>query len=183
MYEDIQSRAESDVEKYVGNPLNSYLLIKKLTSDWKEVKNLMATNLGETMFTNMTDSFQRPLKWPSEEDLSGAAIALTRLQETYKLDPSDLANGKLNGVKYGPSLSSHDCFELGRQHYNNADYDHTIQWMEEAVNRLDDEIIGEVSNKNSKNSKKNQTTSICFQCLLFGFWTNTISVKSLTNDI
>ena len=97
VYEEIQNRAATDVEKYVGNPINSYLLIKKLTSDWKEVKTLMSSsfNSGDDILANATDTYQQPFRWPSEEDLSGAAIALTRLQETYNIDPTDLAHGMM----------------------------------------------------------------------------------------
>ena len=95
-YEEVQNLAKNDVDKYIGNPLNSYLLIKRLTSDWKEVKNLMSSKVTEDSFANMTDSYERPLKWPSEDDLSGAAIALTRLQDTYNLSPSDMSQGNLH---------------------------------------------------------------------------------------
>lgn len=40
------------------------------------------------------------VKYPTLEDLTGAAQALTRLQETYHLDVKDLSEGKLNGVTY-----------------------------------------------------------------------------------
>lgn len=40
------------------------------------------------------------LKFPSDEDLNGAAIALIRLQDTYKLETSSIARGELNGVQY-----------------------------------------------------------------------------------
>lgn len=40
------------------------------------------------------------LKFPTSHDLSGAAEALTRLQEMYNLNVSHIANGELNGVKY-----------------------------------------------------------------------------------
>lgn len=40
------------------------------------------------------------LKFPSDEDLSGAAIALIRLQDTYNLDTASVARGELNGVQY-----------------------------------------------------------------------------------
>ncbi len=36
-YENLYNQATTDVEQYVGNPLNSFILIKKLTSDWKLV--------------------------------------------------------------------------------------------------------------------------------------------------
>ena len=73
-YEEVQKKAHHDVEKYIGNPLNSYLLIKKLTSDWKELKDLLSPSDASHQFANLTDNFERPLKWPSEEDLSGAAM-------------------------------------------------------------------------------------------------------------
>ena len=56
-----------------------------------------------------------------------------RLQDTYRLDTSSLASGVLNGRHYGTALTAHDCFEIGRQTYNNGDYYHTNIWMEEAL--------------------------------------------------
>lgn len=53
-----------------------------------------------------------------------------------RLDTSSLARGELNGVKYSSELSAADCFELGRQSYNNGDYYHTQLWMKEAEDRL-----------------------------------------------
>lgn len=40
------------------------------------------------------------LKFPSDEDLNGAAVALIRLQQTYALDTASIARGELNGVQY-----------------------------------------------------------------------------------
>ena len=81
-------------------------------------------------------TYRELYKFPSDEDLNGAAVALTRLQDTYALDTSSLARGELNGVKYSTELNAADCFELGRQAYNNEDYYHTLLWMREAENRL-----------------------------------------------
>ena len=90
-------------------------MIKRLTSDWKEVRELVsakvretvtifipisfmikkpvlfdveinATKLifsqtGEAVITHLTNrTEERALRWPSEDDLNGAAVALTRLQ-------------------------------------------------------------------------------------------------------
>ena len=41
------------------------------------------------------------LKWPTDADFIGAVSALSRLQETYLLDPIDLINGRLNGEDTG----------------------------------------------------------------------------------
>lgn len=69
---------------------------------------------------------QNLLKFPTEEDLNGAAVALMRLQDTYKLDTSSVARGELNGVQYSTKLTSNDCFELGRQSYVNKVCKNTI---------------------------------------------------------
>ena len=61
------------------------------------------------------------LKWPSDEDLNGAAVALMRLQDTYQVEPQDLADGVLKGFRAGVELTANDCFELGRQNYNNGE--------------------------------------------------------------
>ncbi|KAI4458952.1 prolyl 4-hydroxylase alpha subunit [Holotrichia oblita] len=86
------------------------------------------------------DKLKSSLKFPSNEDLNGAAMGLTRLQHIYKLDTSSLANGEINGVKYATELTAGDCFELGRLLYNNADYYHTQLWMTEADERLKREV-------------------------------------------
>lgn len=80
------------------------------------------------------------LKFPTDEDLNGAAVALMRLQDTYQLDTSSVARGELNGVQYSTQLSAGDCFELGRQSYHNKDYYHTVLWMTEAMERYHEEI-------------------------------------------
>jgi len=132
-YRRFRDRAVESTEKFVGNPLNSFLLIKKLTADWKEVKDLVQGG-GDAFLKNLTlESEYYGLRWPKDEDLNGAAIGLMRLQDTYRLDTSSLANGILDGKHYGPSLTAQDCFELGRQTYNNGDYFHTNIWMEEAL--------------------------------------------------
>ena len=136
-YRDVSDKASEDVEKFVGNPLHSYLLIKKLTSDFKELKKVVEDR-DDNFFSNLTQH-HGGLKWPSDDDLNGAAVALMRLQDTYKLDTASLAEGIINGENYGPELSASDCFEIGRQSYNNEDYYHTTLWMEQAMAQFDRE--------------------------------------------
>ncbi len=45
------------------------------------------------------------LRFPTDEDLAGAAVALMRLQDTYKLDTRALAEGILQGKKYSQHLT------------------------------------------------------------------------------
>jgi hypothetical protein len=63
------------------------------------LKLLTATNVGiETQ--SKIELLKIQTKFPVEQDLQGAAVALTRLQEVYKLETVDVSGGILNGVKY-----------------------------------------------------------------------------------
>lgn len=138
-YSKEHEEASRDVTAYLTNPINAYLLLKRLTTDWKATLELMNTDdLVQEATKNMT-AIRQKLKFPSDEDLTGAAVALMRLQDTYKLDTASLARGELNGVQYSTQLSAADCFELGRQSYNQQDFYHTVLWMTEALQRFDKE--------------------------------------------
>lgn len=47
---------------------------------------------------NLTTSDKTDVKYPTMDDLTGAAQALSRLQNIYHLQVKDLAKGKLNGL-------------------------------------------------------------------------------------
>lgn len=125
-------KAQADPTEYLANPINAYLLVKRLTTDWKNTENLLKNDIYqgitiinknitfniyhlnfnfselfeiflEEMTNNLTDSDN--IKFPTNEDLSGAAVALTRLQDTYNLDTQSIARGELNGIKYSTELT------------------------------------------------------------------------------
>uniref|UniRef100_A0A1B6MIZ2 procollagen-proline 4-dioxygenase n=1 Tax=Graphocephala atropunctata TaxID=36148 RepID=A0A1B6MIZ2_9HEMI len=130
--------ASRDATHYLSNPLNVFLMVKRLTNDWKDLEGTIKNDIGEEAIQNMT-TLRETLKFPTDEDLTGAAVALMRLQDTYQLDTSSLARGELNGVQYSTQLTAADCFELGRQSYNYQDFYHTVLWMTEAMNRQEQE--------------------------------------------
>lgn len=150
-YSRLHSIASKDIDSYLANPINAYLLVKRLTTDWKTVEFLI--NNDKRHFIQVLEKNET---FPSAEDLSGAAEALLRLQDTYKLDTTLLADGVIPirdkrgareetgevGVRSTEtriSLTANDCFELGRQAYINKDYYHTVLWMQEAMDRLNKE--------------------------------------------
>lgn len=51
---------------------------------------------------------------PTEADLQGAAKALNRLQDMYKLNITDFARGRIFGMQTAAELSVKDTFFLGR---------------------------------------------------------------------
>nr|CAD2185390.1 unnamed protein product [Meloidogyne enterolobii] len=123
-------------EEAVMNPVNAFLLIKRMTSDWKEIEKLMHYNMADQFIKNITDGrVLNSVKYPDDEDLDGAAIGLLRLQETYKLPTKQLADGFVGNENVGKALTAHDCFEIGRSAYNQKDYFFTLEWMNEALER------------------------------------------------
>ena len=56
-------------------------------------------------FQYNVSNYHSVLKFPTDEDLNGAAVALMRLQDTYKLDTSAVARGLINGVQYSSALT------------------------------------------------------------------------------
>ncbi|CAN7993356.1 unnamed protein product [Ixodes hexagonus] len=137
-FKKLHNAVSNDAEEFVSNPVNAFLLVKMLTADWKVASALMSSVAGRQMVENITQA--GTFRFPDEEDLTGAAVALLRLQDTYHLDTASLASGHIQGVKPSPELSAGDCFELGRQSYNNEDHYHTVLWMQEALDRVDEEV-------------------------------------------
>ncbi len=149
-YERIHKVAAKDSQLYLANPVNAYLLVKRLTTDWKQVENLVVSGPAETgraALANLSSSLDTSASFPSPEDFAGAADALIRLQDTYKLDTSSIARGQIpthfsyeakdhEFITNDLELTAGDCFELGRHAYNQGDYYHTILWMREAEQRL-----------------------------------------------
>ncbi|KAH8271299.1 hypothetical protein KR018_006070 [Drosophila ironensis] len=127
------SLASTDTENYLTNPVNIYRLMKRLNTDWSLMENRIQ-QISEDLNFNVSRGYG--LSFPSQEDVEGAALALVRLQSTYKLDVAQVAAGILNGVKYGSDMSWQDCFELGQQLFEMEDYNNTKVWLRESMERL-----------------------------------------------
>ncbi|CAH0750265.1 unnamed protein product [Diatraea saccharalis] len=126
IYKREHENAMEDIPNYLGNPINAFTLIKRLTADLDYIEQTI--KIGTEYIKNITMTHE-DVKYPTLEDLTGAAQALTRLQETYHLNVSELAEGVLNGVTYSTPMSAGDCFELGRALYNDEDYKNGLAWM------------------------------------------------------
>lgn len=138
IYKREHDKAMEDIPNYLGNPINAFTLIKRLTADLDHIED--SIKIGTDYIKNITMN-HLDVKYPALEDLSGAAQALTRLQETYYLDVKDLAEGKLNGVAYSTPMSAGDCYELGRALYKESDFNNACNWMIEALRKYKEENI------------------------------------------
>ncbi|XP_050664922.1 prolyl 4-hydroxylase subunit alpha-1-like isoform X4 [Leptidea sinapis] len=133
IYKREQKKAMEDIPNYLGNPINAFTLIKRLTSDLDDIEK--SIDIGTEYIKNVTVT-HHDVKYPTLEDLEGAAIALTRLQQTYDLEVDELAEGKLNGVTYSTPMSAGDCYELGKALYTEQDYRNALAWMTVALRKF-----------------------------------------------
>ncbi|KHJ97963.1 tetratricopeptide repeat protein [Oesophagostomum dentatum] len=72
---------------------------------------------------------EKEVKFPEDEDLSGAATAILRLQDVYKLDSYDLANGVILGDKVSPDLTAHDAFELENEEEKTVEETEILEYL------------------------------------------------------
>jgi prolyl 4-hydroxylase len=93
--------AEKNFVEYIGNPLCAFLLIKRMTVDYKQIQNQLGMEI---------EKFQ-----PDDSDLAGAVEGLLRLQPFYKQKSSDFAKGFIDGVKTREELTAHDLYIIGSE--------------------------------------------------------------------
>ncbi|XP_068601637.1 prolyl 4-hydroxylase subunit alpha-3 [Brachionichthys hirsutus] len=125
-----------------SNPLVAFTLIKRLHSEWLNVVHSDGALENAQAFRSSYEEEEADL--PKLEDLQGAAKGLMRLQDVYELQVGSLARGRFQRVTNGkPSdvylpavsvpLSGDDCFLVGKVAYEQEDYYHSVQWLEESV--------------------------------------------------
>ncbi|XP_046522419.1 prolyl 4-hydroxylase subunit alpha-2 isoform X3 [Equus quagga] len=90
--EALTSKSAADPEGYLAHPVNAYKLVKRLNTDWPALEDLVLQDSAAGFIANF--SVQRQF-FPTDEDEMGAAKALMRLQDTYKLDPDTISKGEL----------------------------------------------------------------------------------------
>ncbi|XP_053291793.1 prolyl 4-hydroxylase subunit alpha-1b isoform X2 [Pleuronectes platessa] len=131
----LTAAAMQDPEEYLGHPVNAFKLMKRLNTEWGELESLVLSDTTDGFISNLT--IQRKY-FPTDEDQTGAAKALLRLQDTYRLDANTISIGDLPGVTHKIRMTVEDCYELGKIAYSDVDYYHTELWMAQALRQLDE---------------------------------------------
>ncbi|XP_040047147.2 prolyl 4-hydroxylase subunit alpha-3 isoform X1 [Gasterosteus aculeatus] len=126
----------------MANPLLAFTLIKRMHSEWL---NVVYSNEAQENAQALRSGYEKEEgDLPKLEDLQGAAKALMRLQDVYALQVASLVRGRFQRVTDGKSidvylpavsvpLSGDDCFQVGKVAYEQEDYYHSVQWLEESV--------------------------------------------------
>lgn len=121
---------------YVTNPLNAFLLVKRLSHDISQIINNI---IGVTeQFKGHTEEVRLP-----HSDFEGAVEGLIRLQMVYDLKATDLAKGIIQGQKYREDLSVNDLLALGEELMNTQRYAVSLSYLNLAFEK--NEVTKEVS--------------------------------------
>lgn len=119
---------EEDSFEYILNPLNAYLLIKRLTFDITQTASRV--NGITELFTNNLKTIQLP-----HSDFEGAVEGLIRLQTIYSLPTEDLASGIIDGKKYRDDLTAGELFALGDELMNTERNSVALSYLNLALDR------------------------------------------------
>lgn len=117
-----------DDEAFVSNPLNAFLLIKRLSLDANQIAQFVY-NAAESFLNRM-----ETLTLGSEE-MQGVVEAIDRLQTTYNLKTEDLANGIIDSDSYNMTLSAHDLFSIGFELQKSEKSSRAIEYFTAALRK------------------------------------------------
>ena len=137
-FQSISQYAKHNLDLYLAHPVNQFTLIKRLVYGWEDVKSKVAKDAPREFISLLKE---KKLKFPNETDIQGSAEAIMRLQHTYKLNTHLLALGYVKGFQSTQSLTSDDCYLIGRTAYLKQDFYHCNLWMREVLLRKEDTYI------------------------------------------
>lgn len=118
----------NDSAGYVSNPLNAFLMIKRLSVDVSRV-NVDLSNIASD-FEIKTNEIRL-----SEEEFKGAADGFTRVQMFYDLKVEDLAEGIIEGQKYGDGMTVDDLITLGEYNLENNRTQVSLSYLNLAIQK------------------------------------------------
>ncbi|TMW47302.1 hypothetical protein DOY81_007612 [Sarcophaga bullata] len=115
---------------YFENPVNKYLLTKRLTNDWERIENIMQYKEGEKTLLQIKNHFI------NHTEYEGAIDGLLRLQDVYRLNTSDIAQGILKGIQYEAKFDARHCYDIGQRALVSNYKRLAHSWLREALKRF-----------------------------------------------
>ncbi|KAI8044901.1 prolyl 4-hydroxylase subunit alpha-1 [Drosophila gunungcola] len=120
-------------EEYMGNPLNSFPLIRHMYQDWKYLEEFMKKPVGEEQI----DFLKKKLpELPWQADTDEATAAMFRIAETYGMEPWEMAKGLVDNVQYKSTLSALDCFQIAGMYFKWGYFKKSFEWLKNTKSRM-----------------------------------------------
>ena len=140
----------------VGNPIHVYSLMDRLVMQLPVLRKELEEHLGTDNTTESIRTLVEEIEMPEEMDLEGVTQALARIQFTYRLDPVELAGGKIKDTQTEGRLSVKQMMNIAERRISGAqpmrpaigkEYALAIEWAEGALtmaNEVGDKPMGKV---------------------------------------
>ncbi|XP_017131017.2 prolyl 4-hydroxylase subunit alpha-1-like [Drosophila elegans] len=124
--EEVHQTINTGLSEFWANPFSSYSLIRHMQSDWLMWRQYLERPIG---LEELAYIVAKNSTMPQKNDFFDAADGITKMQGTYQLLASDIANGLLDGVQYNSSLAAIDCLELGLDQMDQSHLTSAEQWI------------------------------------------------------
>ena len=128
--EDVISAMQRSVEvgaahpgEYVGNPINAFLLVKRLTMDWEIMKGQLSVG---SQFLEQGHVVLRDL--PDTDQFKEAAGSIFQLQDMYDITPYQMVYGNIEGISETPDVDAEICLYLAIEAAKIAKYERCADW-------------------------------------------------------
>uniref|UniRef100_A0A914VG48 procollagen-proline 4-dioxygenase n=1 Tax=Plectus sambesii TaxID=2011161 RepID=A0A914VG48_9BILA len=135
----VESLAKVDITER-SNPIDAFLGIRRVIRSRSAVLDILFENVAEDILAFLIDAVK-----PQEEDLLGVTNSLLRLQDTYRLEAKDIANGMIGSFDKTTPMTSDDCFLIGKTAASITDYYHAMPWLSVAEEKMDTEAASGAS--------------------------------------
>ena len=125
----------------VGNPIHVYSLMDRLVMQLPVLRKELEEHLGTDNTTESIRTLVEEIEMPEEMDLEGVTQALARIQFAYRLDPVELAGGKIKDTQTEGRLSVKQMMNIAERRISGAqpmrpaigkEYALAIEWAEAA---------------------------------------------------
>lgn len=100
---------------YPEHPVNAYRMIKRIHNSWEEL--MEEVNCPDCESDNNTEVFVTKFKkiqeslWPTEKDIKGAALAIFRIINLYRLNITELMLGNIRNYTTSP-MTTKEVFQI-----------------------------------------------------------------------
>ncbi|KAL5277691.1 hypothetical protein ACFFRR_002742 [Megaselia abdita] len=131
-FKEEHNKGLKNVEKYVSNPISSFSLMRRLVFEYNDVLQLIKNSTVQDTINQIEDNMKME-NYPNSEDVSEATEGFIKLQSTYKLKPSEIVKGVINGVKYPYRLHSKDLFDIGLYAFSQGHHFYADEWFKASL--------------------------------------------------
>ncbi|CAH1793744.1 unnamed protein product, partial [Owenia fusiformis] len=122
-----------DAHDFIGHPINAFHLIKRVSGAWASVFHHSGNFAPYNEFKMVADEVLKI--FPQHQDYHGACHAILRIQNIYKLNTTDIANGIIMNNKAMEPLSAVECLDISTTSTRTQYYRQGLEWIDIAMQR------------------------------------------------